>query len=160
MSKLLAKLTAQGQNWTGVSGGSGPEVTASDVAAALSGINDRIQYHLMMVRGADQWPSDDETEMIVQEIQNLIVQKKTEIWSRSGGSDVLRVSKIRPLAECIWAEATVRQCDQRDIWSHLGVSERGWRDVYRQTYFEVVRDIESRFSEGSRKVYRAVYGDL
>jgi hypothetical protein len=160
MSKLLAKLTAGGQNWSGVPGGSKPEVTAADVAAAMAGVNDRIQYHLMMIRGADQWPSEDETEMILQEIQQLIVQKKTEIWSRHGGSDVIRVSKIRPLAECIWAEATVKGCEQQEIWKHLGVGNGGWHRQYRPVYFEVVKDIESRFTEGVRRVSRSVYKDL
>jgi hypothetical protein len=160
MSKLLAKLTASGQNWSGVPGGSKPEVTAADVAAAMAGVNDRIQYHLMMIRGADQWPSKDETEMILQEIQHLIVAKKTAMWMKGGGPETLRQGKVRRLAEGIWAEATIQKFQQKHITEGLGVSKRTWQNQYRAVYFEVVKEIESRFTDGVRRVSRSVYSDL
>lgn len=151
---LLSKLTPRGVSLEGARGGT-PEVTAADVCAAMSmsGITNPVQYHLLMIRGADQWPNNAETELILQEIQNMVVLE----WNRRAGQPRPRLDKIPAIAEVAWREAIGPQLNDARRCEMVGMAKGGWSTNVRELYAEVIRRIEEQYFEGMTQLKRNIF---
>lgn len=151
---LLSKLTPRGVSLESARGGI-PEVTAADVCAAMSmsGITNPVQYHLLMIRGADQWPNNAETEMILQEIQNMVVLE----WNRRLGQPRPRLDKVPAIAEVAWREAVGPQMIEERRAAHAKMTQGGWNQTVKELYAEVCRRIEEQYFEGMAQLKRNIF---
>lgn len=152
MSKLLAKLTARGAAMDGAGGGGVPDVTASDICAAMGGIKQGVQYHILMIRGADHWPDKGETELVIQEIQNMVVAA----WLRGAGKTRLDRSRIRPIAEVAWAETCGKEMTQEQVSRLIGISRSAWAESGKQIYAQVRAEIESMYFSGLSHIRKQI----
>jgi len=150
MSKILARLTAGSPDWRTPRGGSGRGISSSDVAAAMGAIADRVQYHLLMTRGADQPPNEGELELVLQEIQNIAVRA----WLKGRGRNRMDRGKVRPIAETAWIEVAQRPLTHTERLNEIGCSNGAWGTSYKYVYWEVIRELESMYSDGCVAVLR------
>lgn len=162
MTKILTKLTARGARLDGAGRGtSTDEITPGDVAAALAiatrngdrWINNHCQYHALLIRYCDHWPNREETEIVLNEIQQMIVEAQT----RSQGKFKIKADKIRPIAEAVWAETTGRGMTQRQLAAMVGMSQKWWDDAAKYVFSDVREQIEGQCSHGVSEVRRQLF---
>jgi hypothetical protein len=149
---LLAKLSPGSMDWRGLPGGSGPEITAADVAGALSYITDITQLHLLLAIGADQWPNSGQHEQVIQDIQNMIVRA----WLKGGGRNRLNREKVRPMAELAWIEATGKTLTETQRSEAVEVSRAAWDSSYRYVYSAALAELEALLHSGMRTIKRRI----
>lgn len=145
---LLAKLSPGSLDLRGLPGGQGPDTTSAEVAAALGAIKDPTQLHLMLAIGADQWPNNDQLEMIIQDIQHMILRA----WMKGKGRDRLNREKIRPMAELAWVEATGRPLTEAARAESVRLTRKAWDEGYRFVYSAALAEMESLFHSGMRRL--------
>lgn len=162
MTKILTKLTARGARLDGAGRGtSTDEITSGDVAAALAiatrngdrWINNHCQYHALLIRYCDQWPNREETEIVLNEIQQMVVESQI----RCPGKFKIKADKIRPIAEAIWAETTGKRMTQQDLADIVGMSRRWWGEGAKEMFADVRNNIESQCSYGASEIRRQLF---
>lgn len=162
MTKILTKLTARGARLDGAGRGtSTDEITSGDVAAALAiatrngdrWINNHCQYHALLIRYCDQWPNREETEIVLNEIQQMVV----EAQMRCKGKFKIKADKIRPIAEAAWAETTGRGMTQKQLAEVVGMSQQWWDAGAKEVFAEVRGNIESQCSYGVSEIRRQLF---
>ena len=154
MSEILTRLSIQSAKIGDIGHStSSADITVSDICAALGPIKNGVQYHLIMIRFADQWPNKGETELIIQEIQNMVVSA----WLRGRGSDRFHRGKIRPLAEAAWVETIGNKMTQNQLAKFVGMSQPWWARHAQKIYVEVRKEIESTYSDGLALVRQQLF---
>jgi len=162
VTKILTKLTAKGASLDGSGRGTSvDEISSGDVAAALAiatrngerWINNHCQYHALLIRYCDQWPNREETEIILNEIQQMVVAAQI----RCPGKFKIKADKIRPIAEAIWAETTGRRLTQKELAGIVGMSRQWWDAGAKEVFADVRGDIESQCSHGVSEIRRQLF---
>ena len=154
MSNLLAKLNPNGANLTGLPGGAGPEITAAEVSAALSVIQDPLQYHLLLARGADLHPNTEQAEIVLKRVRSILV----ELWVRGAGNARLDRDRLSHMALAIWQEVVLGGYTDTERAALVKMNRVSWsrnrelRELYRQTYAE----IEGMYFDGVRKISKKI----
>lgn len=134
-------------------GGTGnvPSMVATDVAAACAVLRGPFEYWSVMTMVAAQHPSQDQAELVIQELQNYLLN----IWLRQQHPRSLRADLVRPLVELAWAE----HCSAQPFTQHTraritGMSVDNWRKAYDKLYLALLAHIENAAFNGMRRVSR------